>query len=398
MHTLPTLPLHLMLALSGWTASNSASAWLRSGWPGSKDGESLARALSGLGNRRLENLLSGVKRYLDAPAPARREDAACVWRQGGVRLRDYEGFGVQASGFREGTSSPKPEARSPNPILLVPSLINRHYILDLHEKRSFARWLAAQGFQVFVLDWGEPGAAEKGYDCAEYVRKPLMGALEFLHQATGRKVTLAGYCMGGVLALAAAQLAAGKVAGLALLATPWDFSDAALPPEAARALAQWIGAQEALPGAAVLALFHLADPWRFEKKFIAFGEMKEGSAEYMHFLALERWVNDGVALPKRVARECFIGWAQENVLARGEWAVDGERITPARLRVPCFAALPKGDRIVPRASAMALVSQLKRCTVIEPGAGHVGMIVGARAKAELWEKFAAWAFSLQCST
>src|SRR5438874_2062013 len=43
-----------------------------------------------------------------------------------------------------------------HPILLIPSLINRHYVLDLMPGKSFAEWLVAQGHDVYCIDWGAP--------------------------------------------------------------------------------------------------------------------------------------------------------------------------------------------------------------------------------------------------
>ena len=47
------------------------------------------------------------------------------------------------------------------PILLVPSLINRHYVLDLIPGKSFAEYLVAQGWDVWVIDWGTPGDEDR---------------------------------------------------------------------------------------------------------------------------------------------------------------------------------------------------------------------------------------------
>ena len=52
-------------------------------------------------------------------------------------------------------------ARFQTPVLLVPSLINRHYVLDLLPDRSFAGWLVAQGHDVFLVDWGTPGGEDR---------------------------------------------------------------------------------------------------------------------------------------------------------------------------------------------------------------------------------------------
>ena len=66
--------------------------------------------------------------------------------------------------FREGTAalyrfrSAEGAAPRPNraPLLLVPSLINRWYVLDLRPGASLARALVDAGFDVYCLDWGVP--------------------------------------------------------------------------------------------------------------------------------------------------------------------------------------------------------------------------------------------------
>ncbi len=63
----------------------------------------------------------------------------------------------------------------------------------------------------------------------------------------------------------------------------------------------------------------------------------------------------------------------------------GQAIDPAGLTCPAFFALPTRDRIVPPASAGALASALPDPTVIEPRAGHIGMMIGRRAEPALWQ-------------
>ena len=47
------------------------------------------------------------------------------------------------------------------PVLLIPSLINRHYVLDLMPGKSFAESLVAAGHDVYVIDWGTPEAEDR---------------------------------------------------------------------------------------------------------------------------------------------------------------------------------------------------------------------------------------------
>jgi poly(3-hydroxyalkanoate) synthetase len=71
--------------------------------------------------------------------------------------------------------------------------------------------------------------------------------------------------------------------------------------------------------------------------------------------------------------------------------VAGTTITPATLRLPCFAAIPGRDRIVPPESAASLASAIPGTVTIQPKAGHIGMVAGRSADKELWTPFAEWA-------
>ena len=81
------------------------------------------------------------------------------------------------------------------------------------------RFLAGAGLRPLLLDWGWPGEVERGFTLTDY----MAGRLERALVAVGAPVVLAGYCMGGLLAMAAAQRRPEQVRALALLATPWDF-------------------------------------------------------------------------------------------------------------------------------------------------------------------------------
>ena len=195
----------------GWPSSNA-------GWPTSKAGQAeVLRIRQGLAAanaspeafqaalwQRLwaqdRALLAGIAAYRRHPHRRTLADPPVIWREGSARLLDYGRL-------------------ADPPVLFVPSLVNRAQVLDLDEGASLLRWLAGQGFRPLLLDWGWPGEAERHFTLTDHIA----GRLERAMDAVPGGVVLAGYCMGGLLALAAAQRRPQRVRALALLATPWDF-------------------------------------------------------------------------------------------------------------------------------------------------------------------------------
>ncbi len=117
------------------------------------------------------------------------------------------------------------------PLLYVPPLVNKYYLLDLQPKSSLVRWLVEQGHTLFVISWVNPGPelADKGL--ANYIELGPVAALDAIEEATGeRSVDLFGFCMGGTLAgIAAARLAAcgegERIASLTTIGAMFDFSN-----------------------------------------------------------------------------------------------------------------------------------------------------------------------------
>ncbi|MCZ8147907.1 MAG: alpha/beta hydrolase, partial [Roseomonas sp.] len=212
------------------------------------------------------------------------------------------------------------------------------------------------------------------------------------------RVVVGGFCLGGLLALAAALRRPDRVAALGLLATPWDFH--ATAGDAARAAAAAVllpglepamGATGALPVDVIQALFAGLDPWGIPQKFRAFARLDPASSRAALFVALEDWLNDGVPLAAPVAREALGGWYGANTTARLAWRVAGAVMDPAALAVPAFLAVPHRDRIVPPASARALAARLPPgATLHEAAAGHIGMVAGTGAEVALWRPLLSW--------
>jgi polyhydroxyalkanoate synthase len=304
--------------------------------------------------------LDGLRKYQEAERPAAPAPMPAIDSAHGAALRDYGGEG--------------------RPVLFVPSLINPPNVLDMGD-RSLLRWLAGQGRRVLLLDWGWPGPDRRAMSVAGHVEEILLPLMATL----GEPADLVGYCLGGTMALAAAQT--GKVRSVATIAAPWHFSG--FPDESRAELGKlWAGSQPTVTTLGVLPMevlqcaFWNLDPARTVAKFEAFASLE--GAEARTFVMLEDWANDGPPLSEAAAREMFEGLFRDDRTGAGGWRVAGSEIDPEALTVPLLNIVSTTDRIVPADTAVRVGERL------DLALGHVGMVVGRQAPHMLWEPLAGW--------
>jgi polyhydroxyalkanoate synthase len=338
--------------------------------------EPVQRALDLEIARRAEAYLAGLEAYRRHPFRRRCTAPPVVWRQGTTRLLDYGRDGVGPT------------------VLVIPSLINRYYVLDLLPERSFLLHLASFGLRPMVVDWGVPDGEERHFDVTDYIVGRLEGAFAAASRTAAAPIGIVGYCMGGLLALALALRRRSRVGCVALLATPWDFhaqsGQAQLLAPLVERLARVCGMVGVLPVEAIQTFFFLLDPFSAERKFTRFTALDPEGDDARRFVALEDWINDGVPLSLAVARECARSWYGDNEPGKGLWRVAGQVVRPQSLRRPVLAVVPGRDRIVPPSSAEPLAAAIGAATVLRPALGHIGMMSAVRAPEMLWTPLADW--------
>ena len=85
------------------------------------------------------------------------------------------------------------------PLLVVWSVINRHYILDLAQDRSFVEYALSQGLQVFVTSWRNPGPEHADWNLDTYAQA-LLDATDAIREISGSdQIGTVGLCAGGQL-------------------------------------------------------------------------------------------------------------------------------------------------------------------------------------------------------
>ncbi len=333
--------------------------------------------------RRISAMLEGIDAYRRHPWRRPPEAAPVVWELGSSRLLDY---------------APEGNGR---PVLFVPSLVNDFRVLDLLPERSLLRWFAARGVRPLLLDWGCPGPAESRFGIGDYLERRLLPALSAAAR-TG-DADLVGYCMGGHFVLAASQRLPARVGRIALVATPWDFAAGNGAGAALRGLARGMGDDGArrlvrqmgrcfgcVPVDFLQAVFALLDPNLALRKFGAFRDLPADGLAARTFVATEDWLNDGRPLAPRAGEELLIDWCLENGPSRGAWQPGGMPVLPSRTACDAVVVASRTDRIAPIGSVRPLARQIPGARWLEIDAGHIGMMVGSRAAALMWEPLFAW--------
>ena len=296
--------------------------------------------------------LDGLAAYEQAQRPPPTAPRPEIARIGPAALRDHGGVG--------------------SPAILVPSLINPPRILDLDREVSLARAIAGMGRRVLLLDWGE-ARGRSNLSVSGHVEHLLLPLLREI----GEPAALIGYCLGGTIAIAAANLA--PIERVVTLAAPWNF--AAYPAQGRTSLQEmWSHARAsalslgALPMEVLQAAFWSLDPERTVAKFAKFAALDPAGADARRFVVLEDWANQGEPLPCAAGAELIEDFFGADRPGSGGWTIAGTAITD-RVVAPSLHFTAAHDRITPSATAPAGNN-------VEIASGHVGMIVGS-ARAQL---------------
>ena len=331
----------------------------------------MATRICGPDEARLSRVLQGVRRYQDAPHLPARPEPPRIAQRGGVSLRSYGGpVGGKL-------------------LVVIPSLINAPAVLDLAPGRSLVEFLVGQGFRVALVDWGPIAQSERRLGLAGLVSVRLLPLLRDLEEP----ILLAGYCLGGTLALAAASRMPGRVEKLALIATPWHF-DGFTPDARKSARAVWtatrpIGRQLGLlPVSLLNPLFWSLDETAVVAKFEALAAREADDPAVAWFALVEDWANSGAPLSLSASRDLFVHGFQNNRIGEGQWKVQGDAVRPEQISCPIFDIGATRDKIVPKEARI----RLRRANIVraDVDSGHVGMVVGGSARKALWEPLSNW--------
>jgi polyhydroxyalkanoate synthase len=283
------------------------------------------------------------------------------------------------------------------PVLLIPSLINRHYILDLLPGKSLVEYLVSKGHPVYLIRWETPGDEERWLTADRLIGGRIHRAVTaVMRDADSDQIHLLGQCIGGTLAAAYAIRYPERIKRLALITTPVDFDDTGTIGSWAKApslnLEALMEAYGNMPWPMMQAAFHLLRPGATIGKYIRASRRITDKAFLRSFAALEIWANDNVSFPGSCYRTLIQTFYRENGLLSGALRIDGQVVRLQDLSVPVLSLASAADHIVPVGSTLQpkhLQSHSEVSMIYSEG-GHIGCLLGKRAQKELWPRISQW--------
>lgn len=280
---------------------------------------------------------------------------------------------------------PAGAARPAPPILMVPSLINRWYVLDLMPGHSLVEALVAGGHRVYVVAWNDAHPGQGPLPFSAWVDGYLRRALgRTLRDSGAAAVTLLGQCLGGDLTLALASTQPAGVDRLVTLTTPLDFSQAGL-------LASWMSPEltnvermaapfsGVVPNDIVYGAFPLLNPRALVTRHRVLFQLLHFEEFRRVYQAIDLWTTDHLPVAAGALRGIVGDLYQRNALLEGTWRLESGPVDLQRIRVPLLNVMATEDDIVPLASAQPITAKVGSAETQEfvSGAGHVTLILGS---------------------
>jgi polyhydroxyalkanoate synthase subunit PhaC len=285
------------------------------------------------------------------------------------------------------------------PVLIVHSLVSRSYILDLRPGSSLVEYLTGAGLDVFLLDWGVPDELDADNDLERYVDWYLPRAIAAVRRETGSdEVTLAGYCLGGVLAaLYAAGHEDARVRNLILMATPFDFDEmgsmVALLREGRLNAEELVDDTGNVPADALYSGFYMQAPTTEVAQKATLLENLWNDEFVEGFQTMSQWARDHVPFPGAMFRQLVEEFVRKNVLMTGSMLVGDRKVDFANVRGNVLNAMAERDNVVPPPAVepiMRIVGDPDRREELRLPGGHVTFGTGSSALKHTMPRLAEW--------
>jgi polyhydroxyalkanoate synthase len=290
------------------------------------------------------------------------------------------------------------------PLLIVPPWINKFYILDLTQPKSFIRFAVDQGFTVFVVSWVNPDESLRHKSFEDYMKEGVLAATDAVKRETGeRKINSLGYCVGGtLLATTLAYLAArgeDLYHSATFLTTQVDFSKAGdllifIDDTQLKALEEMMAERGYLDGSRMATVFNMLRPKDLIWPYIVNNYLL-GKKPFPFDLLY--WNQDSTRMPAANHNFYLREFYRENKLAQGKMSLAGTKLDLRKVKVPIYELAAKEDHIAP-AKSVFLGAKLFGGPVefVLAGSGHIAGVINPADPKKV--KYQHWTSSKRADT
>ena len=302
------------------------------------------------------------------------------------------------------------ERRRSVPVLLTYGFVLKPYILDLVPGNSLVEYLVGEGYDVYMLDFGISDAEDEGLSLEDLVLDYVHRAVQKVLETSGvREISLFGQSQGGTLcAMYASLFPRGPLKNLVLISAPTEFAprnpgalglwtlasrssgayfDPAMVPMTfgnlpTNVASQAINAVASLQAAAVGMAARTFGFGAYDTALRAVEDLADRDASVRSWLAVSKWVDDAAPFPGEVFRRWVRDFYQGDKLIKGEVELRGQRVDLSNIECAVLNISGKQDYVVPTSKTEATTSLARSSDKesVSLDAGHVGMLVGPRAK------------------
>jgi polyhydroxyalkanoate synthase len=284
------------------------------------------------------------------------------------------------------------------PVVFVMSLVSKPWILDLTFGQSFVQYMLAQGFDVFMIDWGIPRPEDKRLKFEDYVDDFIPACMAEVQKATGEdEYSILGYCMGGQLALMyAGTHPEAPLKNLVTAATPVDMDGMGL-------FRKWtdkryfdvdrlVDTVGNIPPEMMLRSFEMLRPLDRWTSYIRLIDNLWDPTFVYGYRIMYKWTNEQIPFPGETYRQMIHDLMWENKLMTGKMTIGGRPVNLKAVTCPVFNAMAEHDHIAPYESTkplLSLVGSEDTEDIVLKG-GHVSLVAGKNAVGRLWPRVAQW--------
>lgn len=290
------------------------------------------------------------------------------------------------------------------PVLLVPPLAADPLNFDLLPQRSLVRFLLAEGYKVYLVDFGSPDKDHSHLGLADYTTRMLPSAIAAVRgHARVKDLSLVGYCMGGLFCLIYAGWSHdAQVKNIVTIASPIDLHQAGVAGQLLTAMRTPIRLVRRytgfridkldpqrlnVPGWVSSLVFKLTNPMGTLTNYLDL-LMNLWDRDYVvQHDTMATWFNDMHAYPGGIVQDFVVRVGIDNALSKGRVPLGkGQESLLDRIDASLLAVAGTSDNIVTVEAArkvMAIVASKDKLFKLAPG-GHAGVFAGSKAPGTTW--------------